>query len=221
MRKIGIFLALLAFLLSLFLGLQAARLFVAPGDGQSSDSPSPEMSVQSNILLVHVNRLDGNDPALVSLWVVFSYQAEPPSLTFLPVYPTGKDRDGDLAGSFSMTPERKVSTAFLQRLEKEFQIDWNHLVVIDDVGLNLWSQQLAGGEFSRPADGDDDGLLHSELNLLIKFCADVRGNGSQQANSLDWSQIVPDHLIADLPLDAGFAELDRIQQSGLCDVFEP
>lgn len=221
MRKIGIVLALLAFLLFLFLGLQAAKLFVAPGDGQSGSLSSTESSVQSNILLVHVNRLDGNAPALVSLWVVFSYQAEPPSLTFLPVYPTGKDRDGDLAGLFSMTSERKISTAFLQRLEKEFQVDWDHLVVIDDAGLDFWSQQLTGGELSRSANGDGGGLLHSELNLLKKFCADVRGNGSKLANSLDWSQIAPDHLSADLPLDAGFKELDRIQQSGLCDVFEP
>jgi len=221
MRKIGIVLALLAFLLFLFLGLQAAKLFVAPGDGQSGSLSSTESSVQSNILLVHVDRLDGNDPALISLWVIFSYQAEPPSLTFLPVFPTAKNRDGDLEESFSMAPDGKISAAFLQRLEKEFQVDWDHLVVIDDAGLDFWSQHLTGGEFSQQANGDGDGLLPSEINLFSKFCANVRGNGSQIASSLDWNQIVPVHLSADLPLDTGFAELDRIQQSDLCDVFEP
>ena len=219
MRKIGIFLALLAFLLFLFLGLQAARLFVAPGDGPSGNLSSPATSLQSNILLVHVNRLDGDNPALVSLWVVFSYQAEPPSLTFLPVYPTGKDRDGDLAALFSITPDGKISTTFLQRLEREFQVDWDHQVVIDDAGLDFWSQHLTGGDYTQSANGD--GLLQSEFNLYSKFCIDVRDNGSQLLSSADWNQVVPRHLSTDLPLDAGFAELDRIQRSGLCDVFEP
>jgi hypothetical protein len=219
MRKIGIFLALLAFLLFLFLGLQAARLFVAPGDGPSGNLPSPATSLQSNILLVHVNRLDGDNPELISLWVIFSYQAEPPSLTFLPVYPTGKDRDGELAASFSITSDGKVSTTFLQRLEREFQVDWDHLVVIDDAGLDFWSQHLTGGDYTQST--NDGGLLHAEINLYSKFCAEVRNNGSQLLSSADWSQIVPRHLSTDLPLNAGFAELDRIQRSGLCDVFEP
>ncbi|TLN24196.1 hypothetical protein FDZ74_03105, partial [bacterium] len=79
MRKIGIFLALIAFLLFLFLGFQAANLFTAPGEEQSGNLTSTDEAAQSNILLLHIDHLDAEAPALVSMWVIFSYQVDPVS----------------------------------------------------------------------------------------------------------------------------------------------
>ncbi|GEM_PF-3402002 len=219
MRKIGILLALLAFILFLFFGLQAAKLIVAPEDGQSGKLPSQETLSQSNILLVHVDRLDSNSPALVSLWMIFSYQAEPASLNFLPVFPTGKDVDSDLAGSFSISNERSISSAFLQQLEKEYQIQWHHVILLDNEGIEYWSKYLTDASFYQLAGSKSDVLLQPEKDLIGKFCADIRENGSQILAGLPWNQIIPDHMSTDLPFDAVFAELDRIQQSGLCEVF--
>ncbi len=216
MRKIGIFLALIAFLLFLFIGFQAANLFTASGEEQSGNLVSTEEAAQSNILVVHIDHLDAQVPTLVSLWVVFTYQVEPVSLTFLPIYPTGRSGETDLAARFSLSLDRTVSENFLAQVKKEYNIQWDHVVLIDQAGVTYWSRFLSGAEFSQEPGPD---LLRPEIQLITTFCGAIRDRGSSLLSGLDWGQISPDHLRTDLPFDQVMANWDRIQTSGLCDVY--
>lgn len=219
MRKIGIFLALLAFILFLFLGFQVAKLFAAPGEIQSGDLPSQDEVAQSNILLVHVDQLDRENPALVSLWVIFSYRADPVSLTFLPIYPTGKEGETDQAALFSLSSDKKISPDFLERLQNQYNLQWSRLILIDDAGASYWSQFMTGTPFSQTISSDPRTLIQPETDLISAFCDSVRERGSGLLTSFEWNQIIPDHMRTDLPFDSVVSELDRIQKSGLCDVF--
>lgn len=219
MRKIGFFLALLAFLIFLFLGFQVATLFISPGGEQSGNLTSTEESFQSNCLILHVDQLNGERPALTSIWVAFSYKADPASLSFLPLYPTGRTGEEQMAARFSLSSGDRISNAFLEQLQREYSLQWDHIVLIDQDGAAYWMRFLTGGEFNQPPDATGETLIKSESDLLAAFCEAVRGRGSAVLTGLDWSQISPDHLRTDIPFDRVMGDWDRIQKSGLCDVF--
>lgn len=219
MRKIGIFLALLAFILFLFLGFQVAKLFTSPGENQSGNLASQDGAVQSNILLVHVDQLDQDDPALISLWVIFSYRADPASLTFMSIYPIGREGEADQAALFSLSTDKKISQAFLDRLQNQYNLTWNHVILIDDTGASYWSQIMTGNDFTQTIGGDLDATMQPEMTLISAFCGAVRERGAGTLANFEWNKIIPDHMRTDLPFDSVISEFDRIQQSGLCEVF--
>jgi hypothetical protein len=219
MRKIGIFLALIGFLLCLFLGYQAAQLLTSPAEKQSGDLTSETDSSQSNILIVHVDRLDADSPKLITLWVAFSYQADPASLTFLPLYPAAKAGENDLAGRFSLSKEKEISSSFLEALRKYYSFQWKFIVIIDQKGVEYWAGVLNAGEFAQSFEDGKDTLLKPEIDLLANFCGNLREHGSGVLDGLDWGQITPDHMRTNIPFDQLKDDWDRIQKSGLCDVF--
>jgi len=219
MRKIGIFLALIGFLLCLFLGYQAAQLLTSPAEKQSGDLTSETDSLQSNILIVHIDSLKAEEPKLISLWVAFSYQADPASLTFLPLYPTGKAGESDLATRFALSKDKEISASFLESLRKTYSFNWKYLVLIDQEGANYWATLLNNREFSQPLDAGNEAVLKPEIDLIANLCGNLRERGSGLLDGIVWDQITPDHMRTNLPLDQLVADWDRIQKSGLCDVF--
>lgn len=219
MRKIGIFLALIGFLLCLFLGYQAAQLLTSPAEKQSGDLASETDSSQSNILIVHIDHMDAEEPKLISLWVAFSYQADPASLTFLPLYPTGKAGESDLVTRFSLSKNKKISAGFLESLRKTYSFQWKYIVLIDQEGANYWAALLNNSEFSQPLDAGNEAVLKPEIDLIAILCGNLRERGSSLLDGIVWDQITPDHMRTNLPLDQVVADWARIQKSGLCDVF--
>ncbi len=219
MRKIGIFLALLAFLIFVFLGFQVAKLFTQPGTEQSGNLASTEGAQQYNFLIVHVDQLDSDRPALVSVWVAFSYEADPASISFLPIYPTNRSGESDLAVRFSLSKDRNISPAFLEQLRKEYNLQWSHVVIIDQTGAAYWNRFLTGGDFAQDLESDSETLLKPETDLLGAFCVALRERGSGVLTGLEWNQVIPAHLQSDISLDQVIGDWDRIQKSGLCDVF--
>ncbi len=219
MRKIGIFLALIGFLLCLFLGYQAAQLLTSPAEKKPGDLASETDSSQSNILIVHVDHLDAEEPKLISLWVAFSYQADPASLTFLPLYPSAKAGEPDLAERFSLSKDKEISASFLESLRKNYSFQWKFIVIIDQEGADYWAGALDAGEFVQPFEEGKEALLKPEIDLLAKFCGNLREHGSGILDGLDWGQISPEHMRTNIPLGQLRGDWDRIQKSGLCDVF--
>jgi hypothetical protein len=216
MRKTGIFLALIAFSIFLFLGFQVAKLFASPGEGQSGNLASEVETVQSNILIIHIDQIASDTPRLISMWVVFSYQADPVSLTFLPIYPTGKSGESDMAARFSLSEDKTISPGFLNQLQKDYNFQWDKIVLIDQEGVAYWSRIIQGSEFSQWM---DENRLQPEINLVTNFCSAIRERGSDLLADLDWSQLIPDHMHTDLSFDQVMSGWDRIQNSGLCEVF--
>lgn len=218
MRKIGIFLALIGFLLCLFLGYQAAQLLTSPAEKEPGDFASVTDASQSNILIVHVNHLDAEEPLLISVWVAFSYQADPVSLTFLPLYPTGKTGELELAGRFSLSKEKEISASFLDLLRKDYSFQWKYFVLIDQEGADYWANLLNGSEFSQPLDAKNEAVLEPEINLIASFCSNLRERGSGILSGMDWGQISPDHFHTNLPLDQLINDWDRIQKLSLIHI---
>ncbi|WP_152031804.1 hypothetical protein [Longilinea arvoryzae] len=174
---------------------------------------------QYNFLIVHVDQLDSDHPALISVWVAFTYLADPASISFLPIYPTNRNGEMDLAAHFSLSKEKTISTAFLEQLQKEYNLQWSHVVMIDQKGASYWTRFLTGAEFSQTLDSDNQTLLKPEIDLLGSLCSALRERGSGVLTGLEWNQVIPDHLRTDISLDQVIGEWDRIQKSGLCDVF--
>lgn len=217
MRKTGFFLALIAFIVFLFLGFQVAKLFADPGEEQSGNLASEVDAVQSNTLFIHVDRLDAEYPRLVSMWVVFTYAADPVSMTFLPIYPTGKSGETDLAARFTLSDDLTVSPGFLEKLQEDYNFQWDHIVLIDGEGVAYWNRFIRGSEYFQPTEGD---VLQPEIDLITDFCASVRENGSGMLAGLDWSQLIPAHMRTDLAFDQVLSTWDRIRNSGKCEVFD-
>lgn len=216
MRKTGIFLALIAFAAFLFLGFQAADLFPSPEQEQSGDLASEVASVQSNTLLVHVDHLDAEYPSLVSMWVIFTYTADPVSMTFLPIYPTGRNGESDLAARFALSADLDITPGFLSQVQKDYSIQWDYIVLIDNEGIAYWNQFIRGNDYAQPAEGN---ILQPEVDLATDFCASIHENGSGMLVGLDWSQLIPAHMRTDLAFDQVLTTWDRVRNSGKCEVF--
>jgi hypothetical protein len=176
--------------------------------------PDAPANGQRNLLVIGVDRLDHPSPRLESAWLVVYFPGRTP-ITFLPLYPqaAGEARRGiaSLDKSFELTETGLPGESFFEQLSRE-QILWNHVLVLDELGLVGLLDYLGGvqlhGQF---VDGksaleetprawqDQEGAVAGQNRLLQAACLQA-GSRFRPKDALQFLQLVGDHLRSDVDL---------------------
>lgn len=103
---------------------------------------------QRNLLLIGVDRLDGGDPHLESIWLMI-YLPYMPRVTLAPIFPAalegGLAQDAYLDHVFRFQPNGSLDPAFFSALQ-EIEVWWHNYIILDRVGLQDVIDQVGGIE---------------------------------------------------------------------------
>ncbi len=230
MKKIVIIFIVVIFVICAFLGFKVASSILqasnpAPAVEKSIDSTIVE---QKNYLLIHADTLNGDEPQLISLWMVLVYQSTSPQVMLIPLYPAYDSKVHDrITGQFDLTSDMMVSQSFLSQISKTFDIPIAGYVLVDDLAVQNLKAWLIGQPDSQVftaavTDEEKLTLRNSGQAAYQGFCTTIStGTLKTGYQSIQWSQLLPDHLITNIPFETFMLTVDRIIQAGStikCDV---
>jgi len=99
---------------------------------------------QLNLILVRVDDLTQNDPALVSVWGVFVSRSEFSSMILKQIYPDIASATAiQLKTAFSLDSQKKLSQKFLSAIN-DLDLPAANTVLVDQHSLGLWTSSLVG-----------------------------------------------------------------------------
>lgn len=114
--------------------------------GSSQQAQAAPATGQRNLLVIGVDRLEGDSAQLQSLWLVLYFPGRSP-LTLMPLYPrqAGPERSehADLAEAFSLDRSGEPGPAFFERLRHE-QVWWSGYLLLDEPTLAAFLDRLGG-----------------------------------------------------------------------------
>lgn len=196
MKKIGILLILLMFLICTVVGFKAAETYYRLQPTPTATVERKEDQLQQTLFLLHVDQLKAQKPALQSVWALFLYYSSKPSMTFVPLYQreTGLGRSLPLR-AFSISREGDVSEAFLQTLQSHFDLNTTEFVVLDDQALRSFGrvftvQQPQGQE-----------AVTSEQAAVTSMCSFLQTAAAQNGVDLPWKEVLPNHFRTNVRFD--------------------
>ncbi|HHY87767.1 MAG TPA: hypothetical protein GYA06_02435 [Chloroflexi bacterium] len=231
MRKLTLILTVVAFFSCLAVGLYLSSSVsgqspfpTRPRPTETSTVPAP-ITGQQKILLVHVDRLTGGQPELLSAWGVFISPREPAGVMFVPLYPapTGS-ASRDLQKRFSLNENLAVADAFYRQIEQQYTITIDNTILIDDRGMQALSAWLAaqaqpGEETNPPAET----LPQAEAALWRQLCRHVGPAEVEETAPFEWRSLFPDHAHTDMPFQTAITTWENLE-SGVgkvtCEVFD-
>lgn len=220
MKKSVILIIVLVFIVCAYFGFKAAAKILPANNGttiadQGSDNSTNVL--QNNYLLVHVSDLTIEDPELISAWVAFVYQSNPPQLMFIQVYPSSNVTVNDkLAQAFSLSSTKELSAKFIKQYNTSFHTQNNGYILIDNIGAGYYNQWLFGQATaiaSTPAMTDEEkqALRLSEQASFQQFCQLVStGASNSYFSSVNWTLLLPDHYVTNLPFETIALTTDQI-----------
>lgn len=221
MRKLLIVISFLAFIACLVVGfflaqksLDAASLSSEPVAINRSVSP-----FQQNILLIHVDQLDSDQPKLVSVWGLIVYFPDP-KLIFQPIIPNPYETQSTLP-EFSLTASKSPSSKFLRQITQQTEMNWDNFVVFDHQALSLLVAELLVTE-NLTVEDPSAGVIAVEKVYLLKLCQQFIGLGDAAFQQIDWRHLIPEHWRSNLSMDETLVNWKKLQITGKpprCEVF--
>jgi len=218
MKKIGVFLLIVLFIICAILGYSAASR-VSPTLIQE---PTPEVispsahSNQRNIVFIHVSSLQSETPDLVSAWAAFMTHTDRLQVTLKLLYP-GPVKSNSWVKQLKLTPEHHLSTRFLDALHKNIpQLNGYFLVDLEALKLfTEWENQFLAtpiqpfpDTFQNPLDN-----AKQEALLLKGVCASISGLEIARQPPPQWNILIPDHFQTDLTLEDALLLREFLGQS--------
>ena len=158
---------------------------------------------QSNNLILLVDDLTAEKPQLTTIWMVFFYPKSQPYLIQLPVYPTtNKKINAALQKEFIVTPLSGVNQSFWDKLETDFQLTWDHYLIVDETSLATLTQQLIGEEpparLLKPANKRKiTNVLADTTGIMKKICGNLVSEKVNPAMMIEWKDLDA-HLLTDM-----------------------
>lgn len=220
MKKSVILVIGLVFIVCAYFGFKAASKILPANDESNFSNPGSESStniLQNNYLLIHVNDQTLKEPELVSAWVAFIYQSNPPQLIFIQVYPSTNIEVNDrLAQAFSLNSTKELNEKFIRQFNASFNTQNSGYILTDNVGASYSNQWLFGQETavsSTPAVTDEEkqALRLSEQASFQQFCQLVStGAGNSYFSSVNWTLLLPDHYSTNIPFETIALTTDQI-----------
>jgi hypothetical protein len=231
MKKLVIIFIIVVFGVCAFFGFKAAAKILPANNGITAgqqDSKQPTPILQQNFLLVHVDDLNTNDPELISAWVVFVYQSDPPQMMFVPLYPSlTVDIHDRLKRTFSLNSDNTLNSQFISQVKKSFDIQISGYILSDDVGIGYSNQWLTGQTttpVSTYANTDEEKLAVRTAGQTVyqQFCQLLSTGASKSYfSAVNWTLLLPDHFSTDIPFETIALSTDKITNASTiqCDVF--
>lgn len=219
MKKIGLLLALMAFIGCLFAGYGMMSIYEGRKTGPSPTLSAPaEGTRQQNLFLIHVDRLKSPDSALISVWIIFLYYADTPSMMFKPLI-TAEDpgsRDPRLIDAFQINPDGTLSDEFVARLKSTYNVQVDGYLLLDDQALISFASR-----FPEAPLGSHPAPTSGEQSILYNLCSYLQLPEARDGVELPWSEVLPDHFDTDLNFSSFMSNWLRLTQGAnppLCEI---
>ena len=231
MNKTVIALILIAFILCCVTGFFAASVVKSPNQpGQKTLPVAANSSQQTTLLLIHVNDIGEANPTLISIWALFYYPGDNPSLMFQQVYPSSQSSmDATIQSQLTLSSKGEVSSQFFSGLQDEYRFSWNNYIVVDQQSMQSLTSWLPGMDATSflitPLSRND--LLQSAANdqaYLNQLCNKFSNLQTRNNLIVPWDQLLQDHLLTDLgasSFSTVWSHLITNPTPATCNVFTP
>ncbi len=216
----GLILVILIFIICAVIGFQIPRILGPrhPEDPTSQVVPTSSSQVQQHTLIVvHVDRLDSQQPKLMSVWFVslFFVDGSPPVLTIAPIYPAHSTaRSKAIENAFSLTNKGLPSPGFSKAIDA-LRFKWEAFLVVDDSTVQRVMEWTNGP-------GNYPELLENALNdpaesqqVLTQTCQSVGGIANRGEAPFEWNEVVPNHFHSNLAMELALTYWNNLTTSVL------
>jgi hypothetical protein len=230
-NKTVIALILIAFVLCCVTGFFAASVVKSPNQpGQKTLSVAANYSQQTTLLLIHVNDIGEANPTLISIWALFYYPGDNPSLMFQQIYPSSQSSmDATIQSQLTLSSKGEVSSQFFSSLQDEYHFSWNNYIVVDQQSMQSLTSWLPGMDASSFSDTplNRDDLLQAAANdqaYLNQLCGKLSNTQSRTNLVIPWSQLLQDHVLTDLGASSFSTVWNHLitnSTPATCNVFTP
>lgn len=212
---------LLIFLLSWFfsplsdqVGIETISPEFVPVYGSSTfEEIQPLGNGQTNLLLILVDSLTGEDSALLGIWLIERI-ADMPQVVFLPIYPNQRSSENESFNrSFELDSDGYPSPQFLEVLRTK-NIWWDHFLVVDKLSLSdfialtggvAWEGKIsAGPEVARSLtelSASPESALRAQARIAGVLCRNAPGLIQNADPELIWG-ILTHRMRSDLEVEA-------------------
>jgi hypothetical protein len=195
---------------------------------QAASTSSVTGNGQQNILIVGVDDLSFEKPALENVWLVL-YLQNSPQITLLPIYPDNSTRQATVENEilnelFRLDQERQPSPAFLSSL-KARNLWWNSTLVMDREAMASIVEFVGGDALSGHSSGseamkdiphsavDPEAAFLEQFRLAQEICRGTK-KMSPDRNISSLFALIPDHIAADLDLEQAKSAWFRFFEHG-------
>ncbi len=232
MKKTGIVLIILIFIVFAYLGFKAAsRVLPATNTVDLTQNTDQFEISQQNYLIFHVDDLQAEKPALISIWAAFIYPSTPPQIMFLPLFPSMNGEIHEkLAVRFALTRDGDVTRLYKTLVNRIYDLKTDGYILADQSAVGqsmLWMiGQESGLIPTVPVTEDEkNAILAQGHSVYLQFCQMLQtGSGSAYYSAINWSTLVPDHFVTSLSFDELLIRVEKLLRAGpigQCSVITP
>lgn len=225
------------FLFILFLGFGFLGFLIMNGikglfsTTAASTTTQQSLNVQQqNFILIHLDDLSSKDPQLVSVWAVFFYPSDPPSITLKELYPhtIPNQEDEKVLSSFSVTEGGELGSKFRKQLDS-YQFPWSGYVIMDHQAVKHLSDwlQIQDMPLSLQQAVEIPGayvLTDDENQWFNQVCRQLQSLDLQAVGNIPWVEMIPDHYRSNIIFDQVALIWDTLSRSEIpphCEVLIP
>ncbi|GAP11254.1 hypothetical protein BECAL_02440 [Bellilinea caldifistulae] len=222
MRKPFLVLSILAFLTCLVAGIAIAQKSLGSVNPQEpvQEIARPASAHQQNILLIHVDQLEKNQPDVISVWGLILYFPEP-KIILQSIYPSPIGRENFPLATFKLTKTKNLNPPFIQQVSLQTQMAWDNYILIDHQGLSFFAAGLTANEVFSP-ENQTNGVIPVESAYLARLCDRFVEMEQTAFQQIEWSHIIPEHWRSNLPFDQAILHWEKLtspQSPIKCEVF--
>lgn len=225
MRKSVLILTFLVFTICFAAGIYAASLLPESAretlkvDQRTIKTPASQF--QQNILIIHVDDLQAESPALISVWGMILYFPQP-SLIFQPLFPLEIEGNENLLDFYSISPGKVPSEKFLSALSIKNDIYWDNYILLDSSAIQVFLTQTSGNELVLADISDISGVIQREEALISGICVSFTQQEKSFIDNFTWQNLMNSHMQTDIPMDTFLVNQQKLlgpEKPAQCDVF--
>ncbi|HNS63633.1 MAG TPA: hypothetical protein PKV95_07320 [Anaerolineaceae bacterium] len=222
MRKSAILAGLIALTVCGLLGFFAARQFLDIPPKPTQGSITPVSQLQQNILVIWVDNMDNEKPALQTTWLLMLYKGNPASINFQLIHPSTGLPDIVIKSLFSLDQNGIPSSEFISKVQDEFKIPIHNYVLVDVPAVNKIAAWLNISSLHfDPADTDT--IIAEQTRILQAGCSFISSPNVISTPAFDWVALVPDHMRTDLTFDQAISTWKQLvdhYDTLSCEIFQ-
>lgn len=221
MKKTVIIIISILFVLFAVLGFRAAARINSGSASQETVEVSQLASSQQNYLIVQLTDLSGDSPQLVSVWGAFVLYGDSPHIAFVPLFPNSNTQISNrLTGSYKVDKDGNLSDRFISRIQREFDIETQGYVVVDNSAMSSLSESLFNESIqtieSTPVTDDEiQQVLSTGHQFFGSTCVKLKNQGLDiMLDKIDWLSLLPAHFSTNLPFESIKVSSEMLKSAG-------
>ena len=190
---------LLVFLAAAIVGYIIAAIsgLLPPFPSRLPINREPEDDQQQKTLVVLVDDLKSSNPAVESIWMVYSYPDSQPALVFLPVYSL-RDQSAhpEIQAEFKFGLFGKLASEFRDSLQETYNLHWDNYLILDNQMFAQIAKLITGKKapklLSQAPNPEKPADYQATVIKYIKaYCSLLKSGKSEPAYNEVWMEISP------------------------------